>query len=104
MIKGRENYPLGDIIQKNATIEIPSVFLFEGHEELFAFLLGCRVNNCIVRFGNERITIKPISNPETDLELLALMMIKEQEDFRKMYKQYESKKRYMSFNDVKIIQ
>lgn len=55
-----QDYPHKEWIRKNGTVRIPSVFMFkEGVTDLFAFLYGCEKENCVVKFVNEGITVRP---------------------------------------------
>lgn len=70
--RDRSKVKFGSIVQ-NGTINIRSVFLFDGGPtELFAFLNECREANCTVVFLNEGIKLEPgwnTGNPD----LLVLM-------------------------------
>jgi hypothetical protein len=54
--------PHGDIIVPNGDITIPSIFMFNGADDLYPFLYGCEKSNCKVRFENENIDILPDEN------------------------------------------
>lgn len=67
--------PHQELIVKDGTIHIPSIFMFKGGcDELFPFLYGCRKENCIVIFDNEKITVDE-DNPVEYQNLLLIMYI-----------------------------
>lgn len=53
-----------ELIVKNGTIRIPSIFMFEYFEDLTVFLSHAKKANCIVIFENERIGVEP-NNEDT---------------------------------------
>ena len=48
-----------ELIVKNGTVRIPSIFMFESYEELTIFLYRAHESNCIVIFENEEIVVDP---------------------------------------------
>lgn len=65
-----------DLIQKNSTVVIPSVFMFkDGGTELFSFLFACQELNCTVYFKNEEITVTPEKDVYQDMLLSIYAMI-----------------------------
>ena len=51
--------PHGYVIVPNGKIKIPSIFMFNGADDLYPFLHGCTKSNCKVYFENEDIEISP---------------------------------------------
>lgn len=66
-----------DIIEKDGTIKIPSVFMFDDYLAITSFLTQARKMNCIVVFENENVTVTP-SNDDTyarsKIEMYSLMV------------------------------
>ena len=48
-----------DIIVKDGTVRIPSIFMFESGRDVTDFLDRCREVNCTVIFENENIKVLP---------------------------------------------
>lgn len=48
-----------DVIVKDGTIRIPSIFMFEDWVDIDPFLTHARKMNCTVMFENENITVVP---------------------------------------------
>ena len=48
-----------DIIVKDGTVRIPSIFMFEDWIDIEPFLAHARKMNCTVVFENENITVEP---------------------------------------------
>lgn len=68
--------PHGDIIIPNGEITIPSIFMFNGADDLYSFLYGCEKSNCKVRFENEGIDVLPNEDSVTkSLRLLGYVTV-----------------------------
>lgn len=63
--------PHGDLIVPNGKITIPSIFMFEGSDDLYPFLYGCNKSNCDVHFENEDIDVLP--GVDSTIESLKLL-------------------------------
>ena len=63
--------PHGDIIVPNGEITIPSIFMFNGADDLYPFLYGCAKSNCKVHFENEHIDVLP--NEDSAMKSLRLL-------------------------------
>lgn len=48
-----------DLIEKDGTVRIPSIFMFENSRDLTDFLDRSGEANCKVIFENENITVRP---------------------------------------------
>ena len=48
-----------DLIVKNGTVKIPSIFLFQHFEDVTLFLNHAKKENCTVIFENEDLTVTP---------------------------------------------
>ena len=48
-----------DLIVKNGTVKIPSIFLFQYFEDVTIFLNHAKKENCTVIFENEDLTVTP---------------------------------------------
>lgn len=48
-----------ELIVKDGTIRIPSIFLFEDFEDVTIFLNHAKKANCTVVFDNENMTVAP---------------------------------------------
>jgi hypothetical protein len=48
-----------DVIVKDGTVRIPSIFMFEDWIDVDPFLTHARKMNCTVVFENEHITVEP---------------------------------------------
>lgn len=58
-----KSVPHFNVIVRDGTVEIPSIFMFEGGEtEYYPFLQACQKMNCTVHLVNEGITIVPGEN------------------------------------------
>lgn len=56
--KGRcERFPHGGLIEPNGHVILRSIYQFENSADVYAFLHGCRVENCSVYFQNEDICV-----------------------------------------------
>jgi hypothetical protein len=69
--------PHGEVIKKDSTIVIPSIFMFKGGvEECYPFLKMCGDCNCTVHFQNENLTIYPGQQDDSvSLKLLIYLAI-----------------------------
>lgn len=68
--------PHGNIIVPNGEIIIPSIFMFNGADDLYPFLYGCKKSNCKVSFENEGIDVLPDDDStDTMLKLLCYITI-----------------------------
>lgn len=63
--------PHGNIIIPNGEITVPSIFMFEGTDDLYPFLYGCTKSNCKVHFENEDIDVLP--NEDSTYKALRLL-------------------------------
>ena len=57
-----ENTSHKDIIVKDGTVKIPSIFMFEDWTDIDPFLRHARKMNCTVIFENENIEVVPNDN------------------------------------------
>lgn len=63
--------------------------MFENNTELFAFLQGCKVNECTVLFENEGITVSPVDDRMVvNLHLSLYMTMKENQKMVGDYLRY----------------
>lgn len=68
--------PHGEIIVPNGEITIPSIFMFNGADDLYPFLYGCEKSNCKVYFKNENMEISPNEDSLTrSLKLLGYVTV-----------------------------
>lgn len=51
-----------DLIVKDGTVTIPSIFMFEYPDDVTNFIRQAQMMNCTVLFENESIEIKPEDN------------------------------------------
>lgn len=59
-----------DIVVRDGTVHIPSIFMFKGGpEDLFPFLYECQIESCTVVFDNENITVYPKSDSYQNVTL-----------------------------------
>lgn len=102
LTKRYESVPHFGAIVKDGTVEIPSIFMFEGGEtEYYPFLHACREMNCTVHLINENIMIAP---GEDDMmrrvkEMLYFQMARSPE-MVKQYLDYVLDRKRMSWDAV----
>ena len=60
-VNGERYYKMDhlELIVKNGTVKIPSIFLFQYFEDVTIFLNHAKKENCTVIFENEGLTGKP---------------------------------------------
>ena len=101
MIKDAQKYPHGEVIKENATIIVPSIFMLENMETLFAFLFGCSRNNCTVHFANEDITVNPRKKPqEIQAKLIVYMIVHESKEVVEKIFEYIVNRESMKWENV----
>lgn len=72
------NIPHGELIVPNGSITIKSLFQFNGIDEIYAFLHGCEISKCSVKFANEDIMFDGINKLDvyTKFMMSVCMMVK----------------------------
>lgn len=84
-----KNVPRMDRVVENGEVVFDSVFEFRSETELFPFLLGCRLQNCTVKFQNEGLEIQPRNlNVEENMRLIMYMAIKQDTHMVEEYLRY----------------
>lgn len=53
----RDRYPYGELIVPDGHIVLRSIYQFKDSTEVYAFLHGCKTENCSVYFQNEDICV-----------------------------------------------
>ena len=98
-----ENTPHFDLIVKNGSITIPSIFMFgKDTGGLFLFVSACRELNCTLRFENEDLTFDPKEfDSVANMKLTTYMGIMARPQFVENYIKYLFHKDEMSWDKVK---
>ena len=52
-----KNIPHGELIVPKGSITIKSLYQFDDIDDLLAFVRGCEISNCSVKFANEGIEV-----------------------------------------------
>lgn len=97
-----KSVPHFNVIVRDGTVEIPSIFMFEGGEtEYYPFLQACQKMNCTVHLVNEGITIVPGENDmmRRVKEMLYFQMARSPE-MVKQYLDYVLDRKRMSWDAV----
>lgn len=96
--------PHNDVIEKDSTIVIPSIFLFEGGaKECYPFLKKCEDNNCTVYFKNEDFTIYPDGQDTiASMKLIIYLTIAERRAFGNDFIRYLGNMEKMTWGAVRV--
>lgn len=96
--------PHGEVIKKDSTVVIPSIFVFKGGAgECYPFLKMCGDNNCIVHFKNENLTIYPDRQDDSvSLKLLIYLAIAGSHEFGDDFIRYLNNMEKMSWEAVSV--
>lgn len=70
-----KDVPHFNLLKENETIMIPSIFMFEGNEELYPFLAACEAYNCTVFFENEKLIIQSTEDWRNKFELFCYTVV-----------------------------
>ena len=94
--------PHDEVIKKDGTVVIPSIFMFEGGaKECYPFLKKCEDNNCTVRFKNEDLTIYPDGQDTVvSMKLIIYLAIAERRAFGNDFIRYLGNMDKMSWEAV----
>lgn len=96
--------PHDEVIKKDGTVVIPSIFMFKGGAgECYPFLKMCRDNNCVVHFKNENLTIYPDRQDDSvSLKLLIHLAIAGSHEFGDDFIRYLNNMEKMSWEAVSV--
>ena len=96
--------PHGEVIRKDSTVVIPSIFMFKGGAgECYPFRKMCRDKNCIVHFKNEDLTIYPDRQDDSvSLKLLIYLAIAGSHEFGDDFIRYLNNIEKMSWEAVSV--
>lgn len=90
-----------ELIVKDGTINIPSIFMFEHYDEVVAFVEYARKQNCVVVFKNERERISPeMSDTDVRYKLLKYSSIIINHDVGNAYLRYLADLDKMKWDEV----
>lgn len=93
-------FPHYEVIKEKSTIKVPSIFMLENTEALFAFLMACGRCKCTVFFENEGLTVNPKRSTEEDFTLLWYMMISKSDEIIEELQKYRENPENMSWDNV----
>ena len=101
-MKNQERYettPHIDLIVKNGSVTIPSIFMFgKDTGGLFLFITACRELNCTLHFENESLTFDPKEyDSAMNVKLTSYMGIMARPEFAENYMRYLFHKDEMKF-------
>ena len=104
-MKNQERYstvPHINLIVKNGSITIPSIFMFgKDTGGLFLFVSCCREMNCVLHFENEGLTFKPTEyDSNMNVKLTSYMGIMGNPEFAENYMRYLFHKDDMTWDNV----
>lgn len=104
-MKNQERYstvPHIDLIVKNGSLTIPSIFMFgKDTGGLFLFIDCCREMNCTLHFTNEDLHFNPTEyNSDTNVKLSCYMGIMARPKFAEDYIKYLFHKDDMTWDKV----
>ena len=93
MPKHKEHEELAhfDLIRKNETVTIESVFMFNDSLELYSFLKMCKDYNCTIFFENEGISIPPNVDEVTRFKLFCYNVVLNCREIGDAYVRYMGK-------------
>lgn len=90
-----------DIIVKDGTVTIPSIFMFEHYDEVVTFVKNARKQNCTVVFENERVTItSETSDSDVNYKLLNYASIITNHEIGISYCRYLANLKNMTWDKV----
>lgn len=88
-----------DVIVKDGTVRIPSIFMFEDWVDIDSFLTHARKMNCIVVFENEHIEFVP-NDRESTVEIGMYKTMIADKKFLNAYLRYLGNIDKMGWEDV----
>ena len=96
--------PHGEVIKKDSTVVIPSIFMFKGGAgECYPFLKMSGDKNCIVHFKKENLTINPDRQDDIEyLKLLIYLAIAGSHEFGDDFIRYLNNMEKMSWEAVSV--
>lgn len=97
-------FPHFEVIKEKSKIKVPSIFMLENTETLFAFLMACGRHKCTVFFENEGLTVNPKRSAEEDFTLLWYMMISKSDEIIEKLQKYRENAEKMSWDNVMEIE
>lgn len=91
-----------DLIVKDGTVSIPSIFMFDHYDEVVTFVKNARQQNCVVVFENERVTISSgMSDSDVNYKLLNYASIITNHEIGISYCRYLANLKNMTWDTVK---
>ena len=91
-----------DLIVKDGTVTIPSIFMFEHYDEVVTFVKTARKQNCTVVFENESVTItSKMSDSDVNYKLLNYASIITNHEIGNAYLRYLGSLDKMGWDKVK---
>ena len=90
-----------EIIVKDGTVRIPSIFMFEDWIDIDPFLAHARKMNCTVIFENERITVEPDNYVDAMRTIGIFRMIVSYREIGNAYVRYLGSPNEMNWENVK---
>ena len=90
-----------EVIVKDGTVRIPSIFMFEDWIDVDPFLAHARKMNCTVIFENERITVEPNDYESVRRVVSLFVTIISYREIGNAYVRYLGSPSEMSWDNVK---
>lgn len=90
-----------EVIVKDGTVRIPSIFMFEDWIDVDPFLAHARKMNCTVIFENERLTIEPNDYESVRRVVSLFVTIISYREIGNAYVRYLGSPNEMSWDNVK---
>jgi hypothetical protein len=90
-----------EVIVKDGTVRIPSIFMFEDWIDVDPFLAHARKMNCTVIFENERITVEPNDYERVRRVISLFVTIISYREIGNAYVRYLGSPNEMSWDNVK---
>lgn len=91
-----------EIIVKDGTVRIPSIFMFEDWIDVEPFLAHARKMNCTVVFENENITVEPNDYDSVRRKIGLFVTIISYREIGNAYVRYLGSPDKMSWDNVTI--
>lgn len=90
-----------ELIVKDGHVTIPSIFMFEHHDEMEAFVEHARKQNCVVVFENENIKASPDNSLSIRFKLLSYAGVMNHHEIGNDYCRYLENIKDMTWDKVK---
>ena len=90
-----------ELIVKNGTVRIPSIFMFEDWVDIDPFLAHARKMNCTVIFENENIMVMPDDYKFASMKIGIFRAIIAEREIGNAYVRYIGSPSEMSWDNVK---